>query len=324
MSRVVDVLGSSLLSMGLLVAGALYFAYLTALSFAALEPPAPFMVWGPFALWGALFTANTAVSLVRRRYRYRGNLVFHTAFLLVAAGAVASVLWRFEASAVVLEGEIFSGGPGEYDTVEAGSLAAAPHLSFRVESIRPAYWQGRLYFTGLEAEITYPAGSFSQRSLLRLNGGPSVGGARLRIIRYGFFPELLFTERGEAVVRRAVPMMVFPPGSEDVIKVKNYDLYIKVLSDPEFVGGRYVNRGMDVTEPLFLARLLWHGTTIHEGPFRAGESITFAGVTVTFTGLRQWVEVGVVRDPGEPVTFAGFVTAAIGLLMRLVPAVRRT
>ena len=308
-------------SVTLLKAGALCLSFLTALWFLDLRPPPGYMVWGLLALWGLLFVFNLTASLFRDTYTYKGNFIFHAAFLVVASGIVLSAIYRFEGEAVVLEGDSFFSEEAEYISHSAGGSFddLAPDLSFKVSDINPEFWEGRLHFTALEAVIKHPATTLEKTSLVWINGGPSINGARLRITQYGIFPELLIEVRGRSFMRGFFNMHLFPPGSEDSFEVKNYKIYLQLYTDPlrPEQGGRLKNASMNLVEPLLLLRVEWFGRTIYEGPLAVGQKAGFGDVALTFRGVKKIVGVGVVKDPGQTVVFLGFILAVTGLVLRV-------
>jgi hypothetical protein len=57
---------------------------------------------------------------------------------------------------------------------------------------------------------------------------------------------------------------------------------------------------------------------IYEGTIRLGEGAVIGSHTMTFEDIRYWVDFFIVREFGIIPLTAGFVIAAIGLIMRLV------
>lgn len=319
-------LGSKRLSVWLLVAGALYTLLLTLLGAFVLKPPAFYMVWSPFVVWAALFLVNLTISLLTRKYVHAGNLIFHAAFLLVAVGIVTSAFFRFEGDVLVIEGDTFYGEEKEYDVYSPpGSFERlAPGLSFRLDRAVPGYWNDDLYFIRLDGEISYPSSSFDKKAVLKLNGGVRVNGARLRIKSYGIFPEAVLRKGDRLLSRGPVMAMIFPPGTEDVIDIGGYRVRLRVFTDPEFREGAIVNRGMEIKEPVYIVKVEWLGREIFRGALKTGEPLKLGDTTVTFTGVRQWIRVGVVKDPGENIVYLGFVLGVIGLVSRVYRHIRQS
>ena len=308
-------------SVALLKVAAAYLSCLTVLWFLDLRPPPGYMVWGFLVLWGLLFLINLTASLFRETYTHKGNLIFHAAFLVVASGIALSAIYRFEGETVVLEGDSFFSEENEYIRHSAGSSFGdfAPDLSFKVTDINPEFWEGRLHFTALEAVIKHSASTLEKTSVVWLNGGPRINGARLRLTEYGIFPELLIELRGRTFMKGPFSMHLFPPGSEDSFEVKNYKIYLQLYTDPvrSEQGGRLKNASMNLVEPLLLLRVEWFGRKVYEGVLSVGQKAGFGDVALTFKGVKKFVGIGVVKDPGQVVVFLGFIIAVAGLALRV-------
>lgn len=317
--RVVSTLGSRRFSLLILKIGILYFLLLTLLWIMDLIPPSPWMVWGPAFLWFVFFLINLTISLLTRKYIFRGNLLFHIAFLLVAGGVVVSALFRFSGSAVVLEGESFWGGEGEYTRPPSYGLLVdtPPVVSFLLKKVTPGYWRDELYFVRLDALIRYPAWDPEGEATVRLNGGPRIGGARLRLKGFGLFPVIRVEQGGRLLFDGPVRALVFPPGNEDAVEIGSYRFHIRLFPDAVVEGERVRNGGMEPKNPLLLVRVEWLGRELFNGPLDVNGTLRAGDLLLTFKGVKEWVEFGVVRDPGEWFVFFGFLLAIAGLLWRM-------
>ena len=319
-SSIIDTLGSRRFSLIILKAGVVLFLFLSLLWFANLIPPAAYMVWGPFSLWALLFIANLTVSLLTKKYAYKGNLISHIAFIFIFTGVLLSSLFRFSGEALVMEGDTFWGEEKEYLRKPSYGLIqqTPPPISFKLDSITPGYWDNQLYFVRLDAAIRYPGESPVNRGIIRLNGGFDINGSRVRLKEFGYFPEILVGKKGELIKKGVTRMTVFPPGAEDILEIDNYQMHVQVLPDPKLEGGRIRNMSMNLKEPVFLVRVVWLGRDIYRGALRKGEPVRFGDFSLTFTGIKPWVRIAVVKDPGEALVFSGFILGIAGLVMRLL------
>jgi hypothetical protein len=314
-------LGSRALTLGLLITGVIYFLWLTALWFLQLIP-AVWMLWVPISVLAIPFLTNVMVNLFTRRYAYTGNILFHAAFLIIFIGLRITLLTRFEGVFALTEGESFFGEESEYITYSAsdGFDELAPDISLKLESITLEFWADRLHFTKFESEVRYPATTLAERGEIRINGGLTIDGARLRLLDFGYTTEFVLenTEKGTATVQKP-KMAVFPPGSEDNIEVGSYRVYIKVLPDPVSEKGELRNRTMNLVDPVFLVRIKWLYRDMFEGALKKNDFVEFGTFKITFKDINYWTRIGAVKDPGEMVIVAGLVVMVLGLMLRLLP-----
>lgn len=307
--------------MGLLIAALAYFLWLTLLWLLNLKP-APYMLWAPVSLLTLPFIANVLVNLFTRRYTYTGNILFHAAFVIILIGMRITLFARFEGTFALTEGESFFGEETEYVQYSASGefSEAAPGVSFRLDRVTPWFWDDKLHFTRLTSDVRYPATTLEEAATIRLNGGLKMDGARLRIMSFGYAPEVLVEDLEGRIVRRwAAKMSVFPPGSEDHIEIGSYRIGIKVLPDPVEEEGKLGNKSMNLRDPVFLVNVTWLFEPVFAGVLKRGEKVVIGNLRISFPGIKYWVRYGVVKDPGEPVVIAGLVILVLGLMMRLIP-----
>lgn len=303
-----------------------------------MRPPRPFMVWFPVLVLIIFFLANVIVSLFTRRYAYTANILFHAAFIIVAVGVGVSLLYRFEGTAVLTEGDVFWGEKGDYINYSTArgipiirvikkALVGdskdnfdrlAPKLSFKLDKIIPEYWGEKLHFTRLDGEIRYPAETLADQGAIRLNGGLTINGARIRHSGFGFAPEILLEDIKSGAIRRHTAVMrLFPPGSEDYIELGSYKIYMQVFSDPITGKGRLWNRSMNLVNPIFRVKVTWLDHPIYEGVLKKGEMVRLGATNISLTGVKYWLAIEIVKDPGETIVIIGLITMATGLLLRL-------
>lgn len=324
LKSIIRFLGSRRLSIGLLIITASYFSYLTILWFLDMRPPAFFMTWLPVLTISLLFLANIITSLWTRHYAHAGNILFHASFVIIAVGILLSLLYRFEGQAVLTEGGVLWGEKIDYiDTnIKKDFDRFAPRVSFKLDKITPEYWGERLHFTRLDALVRYPAETLENKGILRLNGGLKINGARIRHTGFGFAPEvLLFDMKSGAISRQVAVINIFPPGREDYLEIKTgfgiYKMYVQIIADPVRGKDRVYNRSMNLVDPIFKVRVTWLDQTVYEGMLKKGENIRLGDTNISFSGVKYWLAIEVVKDPGEMIVIAGLVAMALGLAMRL-------
>lgn len=316
------------ISVILLIFAAVYFLAFTILHVSIHVPkPIPWFLWAPFALWAVFFFYALVVSLKTQKYSNLGNLIFHGAFIIIATGVLLSYFFRFSGSAIIEEGESFFGEESDYAVAPRGSEfeRLAPDVSFRLDSVVPEYWGAQFFFTQLDATIKYPVESLDKTAVIDLAGETYIKDARLRVEDFGFYPVVDVLGRSGKYTKGPVRILVFPPTmAEDYFEISGYKFYVKVFSDPLIDDdGTVHNLSMNVNNPAFIVRVVWLNEEIYNGVLRVGELLRTKNLEVKFTGLKYWVKVGIVRDPGEYVVLVGFLVAIAGLMMRVAVYFRR-
>lgn len=324
--RLLELAGSKRFTLVVLKSGVAVPVVLAILWVAGLKPPAFYMVWVPLALWGVLFCVNLMASLITRPYSV-GSMLFHISFVVVVTGIVVSLIYRFDGEAVVPEEGLFMGEQSDYLRHNAEEMfdELAPHsVGFYIERIEPQFWQHRLYFTGLRAYVKYPPDSLKHRTTIELNGGATIGGARLRLTGYGIFPEIAIEKAANTLFSGVLRVNLFPPGRKESISLGSYQIEMSLYPDHYLdKEGRPATKSMYIRDAVLHIKVVWLTGTLYEGSLRMGESVGFADMVFTFRGLRRFVTVGVVKDPGERIVFAGFVVAGVGILSMVYRAYRR-
>lgn len=312
----------------LFIFAAVYFVAFTVLHVSVHVPtPTPWFLWAPFAFWSVFFFYVLINSFKTQKYSHLGNLIFHGALIIIATGVLLSYFFRFSGTAIVEDGEYFFGEESEYLEAPRGSEfdRLAPDVSFRLDSVKPEYWGAQFFFTKLDARVTYPAETLEKTTVIDLAGETYIKDARLRIEDFGFYPTVDIVGRSGQYMKGPVRIIVFPPTmAEGFFEITGYRFYVKVFSDPLIDDdGDVHNLSMNVNDPAFLVRVVWLNEEIYNGVLREGELLRTKNLKVKFTGLKYWVKVGVVRDPGEYVVLIGFLIAIAGLLMRIAIYFRR-
>jgi len=216
---------------------------------------------------------------VRRRWTALGTYLFHGAFFLLAVGFL---------------------------------------LTLRVDRIRPEFWRDQLLFTTLEADLAFPDGS---EATTRINRQLWMRPATfLRLSGFGYTPRYELSDREGAVIDSAfVKLNLFPPGQRDYFTLPDYPhrFYLEVWPDFALEEGEPVNRSMYLTHPGVLLRVVRGRLDLGGAILEPGKGFEFEGLTLRFPEIRYWGEFTLVRDPGIPVVFAGYLLGFVGLLLKL-------
>ena len=201
-----------------------------------------------------LFRSEGVTYASKGRLSPLGNLLFHTGFVLLLFGALAGLLYGFEGSAIVTEGNAFKGTSAEYRSMTAGPGASLPEVDFDLEKISANLWEGRFFFTRLEAQLVHEGG----RDVAKVSGAAKVGTADVTLFGYGYAPMyVLADEAGQELARGYVTLNVFSPGSEDDFSVPGYPhrIFVSFYPDYRMVDGKAANRSMDPVDPAYSLRI---------------------------------------------------------------------
>jgi hypothetical protein len=256
----------------------------------------------------------------RNRWAPLGTYLFHGAFFVLALAVMASMLGHREARVWVAVGEQFTGAPEQFLRLSEARVigSAPPSASFLVNSIVPEFWQDRLLFTRLEAELVLPG---QKPAVTRINRPLWVGWATfVRLSGFGYTPRYELADPNGVVVDSAfVKMSVFPPGQTDYFTPENFPhrIEVEILPDPVMEATGLVNRSFNLEDPAVLTRVSRGKMILGEAVLRQGEGLDFEGLGLSFPEIRFWGEFSIIRDPGVPLLFAGFAVAMVGLLLKI-------
>jgi hypothetical protein len=231
---------------------------------------------------------------VRGRWAVLGSYLFHGSFFFLGLGFLLTFTFRAETVLRVAEGEI-------------------PELApqFVVRGITPEFWQDRLLFTRLEADLGWPDGS---RSVTRINRPVMVGSSSyLRLSGFGYVPRYELVNREGAVLDSVwVKMNVFPPGLRDWFTIEGYPHRVYMSVDPDPAGS-----SLNLVEPRIDLEVYRGQSRLSRASVELGEGVTFEGLAIRIAEIRYWGEFSLVRDPGALWVFAGFAIGVLGLILRL-------
>ena len=258
---------------------------------------------------------------VRNRWTAMGTFLFHGAFFLVAAGFLATSIWRSEVKTWVAVGERFEGRPDQFLPSERGGNAGKPEIAlpdFEVLEIEPAFWKDILLFTQLKARLAFPGGN---ERITRINR-PLMAGwdTFMRLSGFGYAPAYtLYGPDGRPVDAAVARLNLFPPGQRDTLTLAGlpHRVYLIVIPDAAVTSGGPVMRGLDLADPRIAVRIYRGRLDLGSALLKPGEAITFEGYTLRFDEIRYWGEFTTVRDPGALVILAGFAIGLIGLSLKL-------
>ncbi|HWJ02455.1 MAG TPA: cytochrome c biogenesis protein ResB [Verrucomicrobiae bacterium] len=303
------------------------------------------------------FTAKLALTLRRNGYRVLpkerpdnflygvkgqssrwGTLLFHLSLFAIIIGVFISINNSFYGETIVTEGQTFSAQEDPYTVPAEEELqklrGRLPDLSFQLQRVSPVFWEDKLLFTNLEAEVVYPEGTTESYATVKLNSPMFHRGTFLELAGFGYSPYfILKNQQGNTLYESYVNLGIFPSGNEDYFQVPGlpYEIHVLVWSDYYSADGNPGTKSYNLSNPLYTVYILKdkdpmpkpdepqspeNKELVIKGNYKPGEAINFAGYTLTFPDIRYYGQFRIIYDPGLILVFGGFGLMALGLCWR--------
>ena len=267
----------------------------------------------PFLSASLLFLIVTFVTT----FRNRGNVkmsgwIYVTAVILLIAGLWLSYLTRFSGEAVVTEGQTFYSGHRDYapETLYRGRFASVPDIALKLDELVPALNKNNDHIKRLKGTFSLiTTKSNDQREVVITSGLPSfLDGAFFRIRDMGYSPRyVLKSDKGRILDSSFVFMKLFPPGSEDNIR----------LLSPLTYYIRYYPAGTEnLDEPHLVLRIVRNKDIVFNDRVRLSEDAVFEKNRISFDEIRKWTRLSITRDWGVVPALCGIILGLISLMMR--------
>ena len=250
------------------------------------------------------------------RFSPIGSLLFHLSFLLILVGVMVSLTFRFEGTARVTEGYLFSGSGGEYSSMNASSIISMPNVSFFLKKITPEFWEDQMLFTDLKADII----SDKRIESVSMSSPVSLKGADITLQGVSMTPMYLLKDNWDKNIDMGyVNLAVFSPGSEDHFQIPGFPhkIFVSFYPDHEIVNGQIMNRSMNPVNPAYRVRVVRGRIPVFTGVLKPGEAAHFEDLSLSFPRFRYWGDFRIVKDPGLPFVWVAFIVFGIGLVWRL-------
>ena len=248
---------------------------------------------------------------VKHRTAPLGFLLFHLSFFLICAGGVAIYYTRFVGTAIVSEGQAFT---GDYSAVvRASPLGGPPPLRFTIEEVearmeggQPVHLAARLRFEGAGA------GGIRQS---RVNHPARWGSASILVEKAGLASVLWLQDgRGFTLDRVVAPARTFATTTTEVAMAEGEWM---ATVYPLLPGEPFPDRG-ELAEQAIDLEVRRGGEELFSGKLRPGEAASFPGGRLVMEELRYWVGLRVIRERGGGLLIVGFTLGVIGLVWRLL------
>jgi len=255
---------------------------------------------GEKTLWG-----------VKHRTAPIGFLLFHISFFLLFAGGVAVYYTRFVGTAILSEGQEFTGQYSEI--LRQRPVGAPPDLAFALESVVPRFERGEAVYLGATFRFRQAGTTVSRTS--SVNHPARWGSAIILVKRSGLAPVLwLQDDRGFTVDRIVVPTRTRGPALTDVtLRDDRTTVFVQPLEQRD----EFPDREELLTQEMTI-QVTRDGRVVFDGELRPGESASFEGGRLVLEEIRYWVGINVVSERGGGLLIAGFVIGTVGLIWRLL------
>lgn len=263
------------------------------------------------------FTVHAGDARLRAvRYRHApvATLLFHLSFFLVAAGALASSVTRFEGKVDLGEGEEFTGELAQYAAPPSlPRFGRPPRVRFTVEKI--------------ESEVMgdVPVGvrvhlrdETLVRRTIEVNRPYEVGDASFVFVNLGVAPALVLRDAAGSARFAGLMRLNVLQGRTDHFNLLGLRFTARFF--PDYVadarGAR--SRSEEMKDPaLELTAEAPSGRSV-SATLRPGETMALGPYTVEFAEWRYWARLYVRAERGLWVIWTGFAVAAVALVWRLI------
>ncbi|MFZ3170835.1 MAG: cytochrome c biogenesis protein ResB [Carboxydocellales bacterium] len=253
-----------------------------------------------------------------------GNSILHIGLTIVVLGGLVSFGYKMSGYVEVTEGETFTEGHQKYGTISEGPFFNEQHLGFNltVDKVKSIYSSsGQLDYA--ISQFTITDSNRESFSATAERGQPfSYRGTTFYYNKSGFAPFItIHNPLGQPVLEGYAlfsskwrnnsgeyQMDLTLPGTDLVLKAQFYP-------DAIVRDGHISSKTMQLANPLIQAIVIEKEKQIDKLELRPNQAAMFNGWMLEMGDVRFWTGFEVVRDPGAPVIFTGFIISLLGLIV---------
>ena len=272
------------------------------------------------------------------------SIIFHGSFFILLVGVLFGKAAGFLGNVAIVEGDSFTEARANYDNLSEGILATQ-HADFqvKVDKFSASYWP-----SGAPRDFTsrvriYDGGRLIESKSIQVNHYLDYRGVKIYQAGFGWAPTLKIETPDGRVVEDSPTIFVGDPQfANGVIKAPsagpgNQQLGATAIfmPDPQIADQSISPGTPQLRNPLLLVRLFRGDLHLDRpqnvfaldtsnmdlrwrGALRVGESVvTPDGYRLTFTGLKQYTDLTLNKDPGIPIVLAAFVIGLSALVLSL-------
>lgn len=253
------------------------------------------------------------VRAVKNRHAPLATLAFHLSFFLVAAGAWASAVTRFEGTVELGEGEIFAGEVAQYaGRPSIPRFGAPPRAQFLVEAIEPEV-EGHVP-TRVRIHVRDERGA---AHVFEINAPYRAGGASFVFKGLGVAPLLVVTDATGRERFAGFMRLDVLHGKVDAFQLLGQQFSAELFPDHELDAAGERSRSQEMRNPVLrLTVKAASGRTLSRS-MRPGGTMELGPYVLTFVDWRYWVKLYVRSERGLWLMWLGFGLGAGALAWRL-------
>jgi len=248
---------------------------------------------------------------VKHRTAPLGFLLFHLSFLLLFAGGTSIYYTRFVGSAVLSEGQEFS---GQYSKIlRQRPIGPPPALAFSLESVDSRFDRGEPVH--LAAKFRFRQAGETVVREARVNHPADWGPTSILVNRSGLAPVLwLQDERGFTVDRVVVPArMRSGPPTDITLGDSRTTVFIHPLDETT----DFPSRDQLPATPMRF-QVTRDSRVVFDGMLRPGNAAAFEGGRLVLEEIRYWAGMTIISERGGGLLTVGFALGIVGLIWRLL------
>lgn len=253
-----------------------------------------------------------------------GNCIFHIGLVIIVVGGLLTLGYKMSGYVEIAEGETFVESHRNYGSVTEGPLFNENHLGFEVTVTkleRIFTDEGNLDYVRSRLTVA-DSGRKPFESTAELGQPFTYRGITFYYSKSGFAPFVTIKDpQGQTVLEGYAlfnsmwhnntgeyNMDLEIPGTDMVLKARFYpDAIIK--------DRRVTTKTLQLANPVIQALVMEKNNPAGKIELRPDRNATFKGWTIGMGDVRLWAGFEVVRDPGAPVIFSGFLICLAGLIM---------
>lgn len=263
----------------------------------------------------AVHETGGRLRAVRYRFAPVATLLFHLSFFLVAIGAIASSMTRFEGRVDLGEGEEFTGDLAQYAEPPALPLVGEPPaVSFVVEDI-----ESEVVGKVPVAVRVHLRDRTLVRRTIEVNRPYRVGDTSFVFINLGVAPAFIVRDAvGRERFRGFIRLNVLD-GRVDEFELLGLRFSARFF--PDYVVdemGNEASRSGAVGDPVLKLTAMAASGRAVSASLRPGDVMRLGPYSVELAEWRYWARLYVRAERGLAVVWVGFALAAVALVWRLV------